>query len=108
MLESLVLFCHRYVALRRRVSVTLLKIKLLLAITAGPEGWKVLRSSQTFNQIEESETQNSIGDYQQPVQLIKVLKSQVNILYEAIDKANEHFWPAYGSGKSSRSATTTF
>ena len=51
--------------------------------------WEVLRSSQTFNLIEESDTQNSTRDYQQPVELIKVLKSQVNMLYEAIDKANE-------------------
>ncbi|MCJ1423549.1 hypothetical protein MMC29_001433 [Sticta canariensis] len=50
--------------------------------------------SPTFNQIEESDTQNSRGDYQHPVELIKVLKTQVNMLHEAIDKANELFWPA--------------
>lgn len=93
-LESPVLFCHKYLGLSHSVSVTLLKIKLLLAVRAGPEGWEMLRSSQTFNQIEESDTQNSTGDYEQPVELIKVLKSHVNMLYEAIDKANEHYWPA--------------
>lgn len=94
-LESPQYLCRRFLDLSHAVSITLLKIKLLLAVRAGGEGWEILRSSQTFNQMEDRITQTETGECEKkPVEVIKVLRSHVDMLYQAVDQANPHFWGA--------------
>lgn len=74
---------------------TLLKIKLLLAVRAGSEGLDMMKSNQTFTQIEDWVGQIGTEDSENvATEVIKVLRSHVNIFYEAVDQANKHFWGA--------------
>lgn len=98
LLESPEYLCGQFPDLCHIVPITLLKIKLLLAARAGSDGCEHLRSSQTFNQIEDRARQMAPAgnlDFDEPVEVIEVLKSQVNMLYQAVDKANSHFWDAF-------------
>lgn len=85
-------FCGQYLDLSHSVSVALVKAKLLLAVRAGPEGVEMLRSSQSFHRIEDREETEGAGN--EHVELVKVLKSQVSMLYHAVHRANPHFWAA--------------
>lgn len=87
--------CGKFLALSHAVTFILLKIKLLLAVRAGSEGWGILKTSQTFKQIEDKVGQDGTEDLEKAaVEVIKVLKSHVDTLYSAIDQANTHFWGA--------------
>lgn len=72
---------ERYPDLSLLVSATLLKIKLLVAVRAGSEGKEMLQSSSTFRK-------NGTD------KVVTILKSHVNFLYRAVDKANTYMWQA--------------
>ena len=87
--------CGKYLALSHAVAFILLKIKLLLAVRAGSEGWDILKTSQTFKQIDDKVSQDGTEDLEKvAVEVIKILKSHVHTLYSAIGQANTHFWGA--------------
>lgn len=76
-----------------QVSITLLKIKLLLAVRAGHEGKDMLQFSQTFRAKIQDNTgqdarENGID------QVVTILKSHVKILYRAVNRANADMWQA--------------
>lgn len=87
------LFEDLYPDLSHLVSITLLKIKLLVAVRAGSEGKEMLRSSPTFNrQIQDENGRDSHENGLKKV--ITILKSHVSFLYGAVNKANPHMWHA--------------
>lgn len=95
LLESPLYMCRHYLNLSHVVSITLLKIKLLLAVRAGSKGRDILRSSQVFNRIENVAIQSTTGDSQGGIaEVIKVLKLHVNMVYQAVDDSSVHFWNA--------------
>lgn len=96
-LESPQYLCTKYADLSNCVTITLLKIRLLLAVRAGSEGWKeLLESSPTFDLIVGDTRRNLTGDFETELaeEVAGLMKYQVKALYEAVDKANVHYWPA--------------
>ena len=96
-LESPQYLCRHIIDLSHVVSIALLKIRLLLAVRAGTEGWQeILRSSPIFNQLEDSFRQNApIEDHEtESVKVTKILKVHINELYQAVDRLNPYFWGA--------------
>ena len=94
-LEPQQYLCRKYMSLAYLVSISLLKIKLLLAVRAGSGGWEFLRSGQTFSEIKHKIVQNAAGDGEtESGEVIKVLKSHVHDLYQAVEEGNPHFWGA--------------
>lgn len=94
-LESAEYMCIKYLDLNRIVSMALLKVKSLRAVRAGSEGLEMLKSSQTFKEIEDKHKQNASGDSDhEHVEVIKVLRSHMDMLYQAIYRENTHFWGA--------------
>jgi hypothetical protein len=103
--EPVDLFCHNYLDLSHIVSVTLLKLRLYLAIKDCLQKTAVLRESgslptELFDHIQDSLLKSVLGgkwddSYStQYSQLVDILSSQVDRLFEAVDGANRHFWPA--------------
>ena len=93
------------------VSVTLLKIRLLLVLQNYSEGSAVLSGikvekrhrietgklpREIVNHMQEYLGSAIIGNWKDKdvTQLIKDLNSQVNKLYKTVERANRHFWPA--------------
>ncbi|MCJ1261980.1 hypothetical protein MMC22_001849 [Lobaria immixta] len=74
-LEPQQYLCRKYMSLAYLVSISLLKIKLLLAVRAGSGG--VAGDGET-----------ELG------KVVKVLKSHVHDLYQAVEEGNPHFWGA--------------
>lgn len=94
-LESLHYLCRKYMDINFVVPMTLLKIKLLLAVKTGSKEWEILRSSPIFNQMEDRVVQDETGVCEKdPVQIINILKSHVNMLYQAVDNSSSQLWPA--------------
>lgn len=80
-----------YPDLSHLVSITLLKIKLLLAVRAGSEGKDMLQSSPTFraktqDEVGQGARENGIGE------VVTILKSHVSFLYRSVDRANWGMW----------------
>lgn len=95
LLESPKYLCGTLPDLSHIVSITLLKVNLLLAVRAGSGGREMLKSSQIFNQMEGKNTSVKDEDREkEQVDVIKVLKSHVKMLYESVDDSNRFFWPA--------------
>jgi hypothetical protein len=103
--EPVDLFCQKYLELSHTVSVTLLKLRLLLAIKKCLQNTAVLRESgllpkELFDQIEDSLLKSVLGanwDDRYSArcsQFVDTISSQVDKLYEAVERANSHFWPA--------------
>jgi hypothetical protein len=99
------LFCRGYLDLSHTVSVTLLKVRLILAIKKCLQDTAVLRESgalpaELFDHIQNSLLRSLLGgkwDHTSSAQcshLVDTLSSQVDELYKAVKKANRHFWPA--------------
>ena len=108
MLESLdYLTVDHHPELSHLVAITLLKIKLLVAVRAGSEGKEMLRSSPTFNRKIQDEggpdaRENGIA------KVIVILKSHLNFLYRAVNRANPDMWQALLSPKRHITARPSF
>ncbi len=105
MFEPVDLFCNQYLDLSHTVSVTLLKIRLLLALQKCLQNMAVLRESgslpkELFDHIQDSLLKSVLGaNWDNPYstkssQLVDMLSLQLDKLYKAADQANKHFWPA--------------
>lgn len=103
--EPVDLFCSKYLDLGHTVSVTLLKLRLLLAIKECLQNTAVLRESgslptELFDHIQDSLLRSVLGEKwddtysAQCSQLADTLSLQVDRLCEAVERANRHFWPA--------------
>lgn len=99
------LFCQKYLELSHVVSVTLLKIRLFLAIKECLQNTGVLRKSgslptEIIDHIQDELLRSVLGGKwddkysTQCSQLVDTLSSQVDRLYKAVKRANRHFWPA--------------
>lgn len=102
-LESPQYLCSKYLEQSPAVAVTLLKIRLLLAIRQAGSSSSfadlaiLLASSPIFARI----VRNAHGDRERVLaEVVEILKTQLHMLYQAIEQANGHFWPALiGLGK---------
>jgi hypothetical protein len=103
--EPVDLFCRKYSDLSHTVSITLLKLRLLLEIKKCLQNMAVLRESgllptELFDHIQDSLLRSVLGTKwddtysAQCSQLVDILSFQVDKLYEAVERANIHFWPA--------------
>lgn len=93
MLESPKYLCEEFPDLGNIVAITLVKIRLLLAVRAGSEAKELLQSSPTFSKIDGKPGRKAREE------IITVLKSHVKMLYKAVAQANVYFWPALLSPK---------
>lgn len=95
MLESLDFLSAEdpYSDLSYLVSITLLKVRLLVAVREGSEGKEMLRSSPTFQAKFRGETGQSAPENGID-QVVTTLKSQVKFLYRAVSRANGGMWHA--------------
>lgn len=93
MLESPIYLLKDRSDLSHLVSITLLNIRLLLTVRAGSEGKEMLRSSPTFQKIQDGIERDAREQW--PGKIITILEKHVKILYRAVDFANAHFWPAF-------------
>lgn len=97
MLESPEYLCKGYTDLSLLVSITLLKVRLLLPVLADSNGWEeTLRSSPTFNQIHDKVVRNAAtgGQETKSDEVTQMLRFQLNQLYQAVNVANPYFWKA--------------
>jgi hypothetical protein len=103
--EPVDLFCRNFFDLSHTVSVTLLKLRLFLAIKECLRNVTVLRESgslptELFDHIQNSLLRSVLGKKlddtysAQCSELVDILSPQVDRLYEAVERANRHFWPA--------------
>jgi hypothetical protein len=103
--EPVDIFCRNYLELSHIVSVTLLKLRLFLAIQMCIKNTAVLRESRSlptelFDQIEISLIRSVLGENwnnrssAQWSELLDILSVQLDRLYRAVTRANKHFWPA--------------
>ena len=85
-----------YPDLSHLVAIALLKVKLLLAVRAGPEGKKdMLRSSPTFKAKTQGESGPGTCTGENGVdQVVKILKSHVKLFYLVVNRANGGMWRA--------------
>jgi hypothetical protein len=89
--ESPKYLCGKFPDLSHIVSITLLKIRLLLAVRANLEGKEPLPSNPALNQIDEKPGRDA-GE-----EAVTILQSHVKMLYHAVDQANTYFWHAMRS-----------
>lgn len=99
-------FCSGFPDLSHLVCLCLLKIKLLFELLRLEESTSSLGPSvprEILDLIESSIPQSNIvresreimtGDSESRRALIEELKTQIDAVFEAVQEANEHFWPA--------------
>jgi hypothetical protein len=101
--ESVEYLCGKYNSLSQTVAVTLLKIKLLLDLTALQNsaivGEKVPREILDGIQAHISRSpiiggDKDIMESRDHTATIDKLTAQVDALYKAVKKTNKHFWPS--------------
>ncbi|KAF7713241.1 MYND-type domain-containing protein [Penicillium ucsense] len=104
MFESVERFCHSFFDLSHRTCVCLLKIRLLLELvrleqstdSLGPSPHPVisamLKSPNPISSAVGASQAIMSSDSNARKAMIDTLKQQIDALYEAVQKANEHFW----------------
>lgn len=102
--EPVDLFCRKYLDVSHTIAVTLLKLRLFLAIRKCLQNTAVLRESrllpeELFDHIQDCLLRSVLGanwddtySTQWP-QLVDSLSLQADKLYKAVEQANKHFWP---------------
>ncbi|KAJ5491569.1 hypothetical protein N7539_003136 [Penicillium diatomitis] len=104
MFESVERFCHPFFDLSHRTCVCLLKIRLLLELvrleqstdSLGPSPHPVisamLKSPTPISSAVGASQAIMSSDSNTRKAMIDTLMKQIDALYEAVQKANEHFW----------------
>jgi hypothetical protein len=101
--ESVEYLCGEFIDLHQKLAIALLKIKLMIDLTAltnsGLVGHKVpqeiLDRIKTHIALSPIITENKdIMERKDHTAVIEELITQVHMLYGAVENANQHFWPA--------------
>ena len=85
-------FCRQFLDLSHSVSVALLKGQIAACHPSRPRRFGDAEIKPVFPSHRGSRRYRGSGN--EHVELLKVLKSQVSMLYPVIHRANRHFWGA--------------